>query len=167
MELADDDPLAIALTSALRAGDVDALSASLPAEPSLARVCIVTTAYGRGGARTLLHVLTDWPGAAPTGPEFVRTLVAAGANVDAPFIGRHSETALHWAASSDDVPVLDALLDAGANIEAAGVVIGNGTPLADAVALGQWKAARRPGGSSSEAPWRTSGRPRRSVSSIA
>ncbi len=39
--------------------------------------------------------------------------------------------------------VLDALLDRGADIEAPGGVIGNGTPLADAVAFGQWKTARR------------------------
>ena len=35
------------------------------------------------------------------------------------------------------------LLDAGADIEADGAVIGGGTPIADAVAFGQWKAARR------------------------
>jgi uncharacterized protein len=39
--------------------------------------------------------------------------------------------------------VLDALLDHGANSEANGACIGGGTPLADAVAFGQWKAARR------------------------
>jgi ankyrin repeat protein len=39
--------------------------------------------------------------------------------------------------------VLDTLLDAGANIEAPGSVIGGGAPLADAVAFGQWNAARR------------------------
>ena len=39
--------------------------------------------------------------------------------------------------------LLDALLDAGADIEAPGAVIGGGTPLADAVAFGQWKVARR------------------------
>ncbi len=59
------------------------------------------------------------------------------------FTGAHTETPLHWAASSNDVAVLDALLDAGADIEAPGAVIGGGTPLADAVAFGQWKAARR------------------------
>jgi hypothetical protein len=59
------------------------------------------------------------------------------------FTGRHTETPLHWAASSDDVAVLDALLDAGADIEAPGAVIGGGTPLADAVAFGQWQTARR------------------------
>jgi ketosteroid isomerase-like protein len=50
---------------------------------------------------------------------------------------------LHWAASSDDVEALDALLDAGADIEADGAVIGGGTAIADAVAFGQWNAARR------------------------
>jgi ankyrin repeat protein len=55
----------------------------------------------------------------------------------------HRETPLHWAASSDDVVVLDALLDAGADLEAPGAVIAGGTPLDDAVAFGQWRAARR------------------------
>jgi ankyrin repeat protein len=41
------------------------------------------------------------------------------------------------------VPVLDVLLDHGADIEVPGSVIGGGTPLSDAVAFGQWKAARR------------------------
>lgn len=39
--------------------------------------------------------------------------------------------------------VLEALLDAGADIEARGAVIGGGTPISDATAFGQWKAARR------------------------
>jgi ankyrin repeat protein len=39
--------------------------------------------------------------------------------------------------------VLDALLDAGAAIEARGAVIADGTPLTDAMAFGQWNAARR------------------------
>lgn len=38
---------------------------------------------------------------------------------------------------------LDALLDRGADIEARGGVIGYGTPLDDAVAFKQWKAAER------------------------
>lgn len=38
-------------------------------------------------------------------------------------IGPHSETPLHWAASNDDVGVLDALLDGGADIEARGAVL--------------------------------------------
>jgi len=38
---------------------------------------------------------------------------------------------------------IDVLLDHGANIEAPGSVIGGGTPMSDAVAFGQWQAARR------------------------
>ncbi len=70
-------------------------------------------------------------------------LVDAGADVNARFVGRHTETPLHWAASCDDVDVLDALLDRGADIEADGAVIGGGTPVLDATAFGQWDAARR------------------------
>ena len=69
--------------------------------------------------------------------------MAAGADVNARFRGPHEETPLHWAASSDDVAVLDALLDAGADIDAPGAVIGGGPPLADATAFG---AGTRPTG---------------------
>jgi ankyrin repeat protein len=91
----------------------------------------------------LLHVATDWPGHFPNGTETVAALVQAGADVNARFRGPHEETPLHWAASSNDVEVLDVLLDAGADIEADGGVIGGGTPLTDARAFGQWQAARR------------------------
>ena len=87
--------------------------------------------------------MTDWPGHVPEAAAKIAALVAAGADVNARFTGPHTETPLHWAASSDDVDALDALLDAGADIEADGAVIGGGTPIADAVAFGQWKAARR------------------------
>lgn len=74
-------------------------------------------------------------------------LVAAGADVDAAVQHDKSdgsaETALHWAASSNDVAVLDALLDAGADIEAPGAVFTGGAPLSDAVVFAQWAAARR------------------------
>jgi 3-Oxoacyl-[acyl-carrier-protein (ACP)] synthase III C terminal/Ankyrin repeat len=88
-------------------------------------------------------VVTDWPGHYPNRAATVAALVAAGAEVNARFTGPHAETPLHWAASSDDVPVLDALLDAGADIDAPGAVIGGGAPLSDATAFGQWNAARR------------------------
>ncbi len=93
--------------------------------------------------RSLLHVVTDWPGHFPNGAAIVAMLVEAGADVNARFIGPHNETPLHWAASSDDVEVLDALIEAGADIEAPGAVIGGGTPLADARAFRQLNAADR------------------------
>lgn len=121
---------------AIRAGDIATLTRLLADNPSLAT--------DRLGPRTLLHVAADWPGHFPNAAAAVTILTAAGADADAPFTGvRHQETPLHWAASSNDIAVLDALIDAGANIEAPGSIIGGGTPLADAVAFGQWEAARR------------------------
>jgi uncharacterized protein len=121
---------------AVKAGEVEALRAELAADPSLAHA-------RPDGHRTLLHVLTDWPGHLPRATETLAALVEAGADVDAPYAGpNHAETPLHWAASSDDVALIDGLLDAGADIEARGGVIGDGTALEDAWAFGQWDAAR-------------------------
>ncbi|MEK4850767.1 ankyrin repeat domain-containing protein [Paenibacillus sp. FSL H7-0756] len=97
----------------------------------------------RGLSRALLHIATDWPGHYPNNAAVVTALIEAGAEVNAQFSGPHSETPLHWAASCDDVEVLDLLLDAGADIEAPGAVIAGGTPLDDAVAFAQWQAAQR------------------------
>ena len=139
-----NDPRAVALTSAIRGGDVAALEAQLSTDPTLARARIVDAS---GTARTLLHVVADWPGHFPNGGATVAALIAAGAEVDAPVEHGNPkgtpETPLHWAASSDDVAVLDALLDGGANIEATGAVFTGGTPMSDAVIFAQWNAARR------------------------
>ena len=140
--LSTDDPMAIAVVHVIRSGEVSTLRRLLVEHPDLA-----STRLGDDGpdgmSRTLLHVATDWPGHFPNGAATVAALVEAGADVNARFRGPHQETPLHWAASSDDVGVLDALLDAGADIEAPGAVIAGGTPLADATAFGQWNAARR------------------------
>jgi ankyrin repeat protein len=140
MTIPTDDPVAVAAVEAIHSGDVPALKRLLADHPGLATAML----GGDGGtARSLLHVVTDWPGHFPNGPDTVAALVAAGADVNVRFVGGHTETPLHWAASSDDVAVLDALLDAGAHIEAPGAVIGGGTPIADATAFGQWNAAQR------------------------
>ncbi|WP_374118822.1 ankyrin repeat domain-containing protein [Allokutzneria sp. A3M-2-11 16] len=94
-------------------------------------------------SRSLPHVATDWPGHFPRVAESIQALVEAGADVNARFRGPHEETPLHWAASSDDVAALDALLDAGADIETPGAVLGGGPPLADARGFKQWNVASR------------------------
>jgi uncharacterized protein len=140
--LGTEDPLAVAAVGAIHSGDIETLKSLLAENPGLANAQLGTEDPG-GMTRTLLHVVTDWPGHFRHGPEAVAALVAAGADVNPWFSGPHTETPLHWAASSDDVAVLDALLDSGADIEARGAVIGGGTPMADATAFGQWNAARR------------------------
>jgi hypothetical protein len=127
--------------AAVRGGDVALLREVLAEHPGLA----ASHLGGDGGGRTLLHVLTDWPGHRPNAAETVAVLVEAGADVDAPFVGVHAETPLHWAASCDDVDAIDALLDAGAQVDAPGGSVGDGsgTPLLDATVFGQWAAARR------------------------
>ena len=137
--LAGDDPVAESATAAVQTGDLDRLGRLLRDHPELATARI----GDRGMSRTLLHAATDWPGHYPNVAEIIGMLVRAGADVNARFHGPHAETPLHWAASSDDVDALDALLDAGADIEASGAVLGGGSPLADACGFGQWHAARR------------------------
>jgi hypothetical protein len=135
-----DDPRAVAATAAAQAGDLPGLERMLAADPWLAKARI----GDQESYRTLLHAATDWPGHFPNGPAVVERLIAAGADVNAhSHFSFHTETPLHWAASSNDVAVLDVLLDAGADIEATGAVLGGGSPLADACGFGNWAAARR------------------------
>jgi ankyrin repeat protein len=139
-----DGERAVALIAAIQHGDVEALNRHLGAHPELATSRVVDAS---GVARTLLHVVADWPGHLPNSASTVAALVANGADVDARVEHREPggspETALHWAASNDDVDVIDALLDAGADIEAPGAIFTGGTPMSDAVVFAQWRAARR------------------------
>jgi uncharacterized protein len=137
-----EDPLAIAATEAIHAGDVPTLKRLLREHPELATARLGDDEPA-GMSRTLLHVATDWPGHFASVGATVAALIDAGADADARFHGPPAETPLHWAASSNDLEALDALLDAGADIEADGGVIGGGTPLADARSFGQWEAAHR------------------------
>lgn len=144
MIISENEPIAASLSKAIHTGDISGLQKLLADHPELAAARLVGD-DGRNGkvSRTLLHVATDWPGHFPNGVDSVAVLIKAGAAVNARIVGPSAETPLHWAASSGDIEVLDALIDAGADIEASGAVIAGGTPLDDAVAFGQWRAAHR------------------------
>jgi uncharacterized protein len=135
MDLGPHEPLAVAVLEAIHTGDSGALKRLLDENPGLARAQI--------NGRSPLHLVADWPGHFPNGAATVAALIAAGSDPNARVAGEFPETPLHWAASCDDVEVLDALLDGGADIEAPGASIAGGTPLDDAVGYGQWRVARR------------------------
>ena len=69
-------------------------------------------------------------------------LIAAGADPNATIGDPPSETPLHWAASTDDVEVAEALIDGGADLETPGASIAGGPPLDNAVGYGCWHVAR-------------------------
>ena len=140
LTLRSDDPLATALTVAIHKGDLASLRRLLAERPGLASARIGEA----GKSRTPLHVATDWPGHFPNGAATVLALLEAGADPNARCEGTwHTETPLHWVASSDDVEAFDVLVEHGADIEATGGSIGGGTPLDNAVGYGQWSVARR------------------------
>lgn len=128
--------IADAFFLAIRGGDLDALARLTIEHPQL----VSAPLGGRYGTRTPLHVATDWPGYFPNGPDVVRMLIAAGADPNAREPAERSEAPLHWAASSDDVDVAEALIDGGADIEMPDGSIG--TPLDNAIGYGCWHVAR-------------------------
>jgi ankyrin repeat protein len=136
-----DDPLAIEFTAAIVRGDVERLAQLVSDHPELATGVVEDLA---GCGRSALHLVADSPGHRPRATETVTLLVEAGADLEAKPTGAwHIERPLHWAASNDDVVLVDALLDAGADIEAPGSSIDGGPPLSSALGYAQWKAARR------------------------
>lgn len=139
LRLPKSAPLAQALAETIHAGEVESLIELLREHPGLAAA---RTVDDNGSSGTPLHMAADWPGFFPRAPDIVAVLIDAGADPSAPMEGSwHAETALHWAASSDDVEVARALIDGGADIEATGASIAGGTPLDDAVGYGCWRVA--------------------------
>lgn len=139
MFIAADDARVAPLRASIATGDIAALRTVLAADPELATAYFGT----EHNARTALLLVTDYPGHLPRCGESIAVLVAAGADVDGPSVGEHAETPLHWAASCDDVEAIDALIDAGADIESTGGVLTGGPPLDDAVVFGQFLAGKR------------------------
>jgi uncharacterized protein len=139
--ISSDDPVAVELAHAVRTGDIEAIERLLRNDPALASARL---AGRRGGSGTPLHLVADWPGYFPNGPQIARLLIDAGANPDARTTGRNAddtgETPLHYAASSDDADVAEALIDGRADIEAPDGSIGS--PLDNAIGYGCWHVAR-------------------------
>ena len=138
----DDSQAAAGLRLAVHAGDVEAIRRLLRDDPALASARLT----GKDGSSTTpLHLVTDWPGYFPNGREIARLLIGAGADTEARTEGRAGdtdpgETPLHYAASSDDADVAEALIEGGADIEAPDGSIG--APLDNAVGYGCWHVAR-------------------------
>ena len=94
-------------------------------------------------ARTALHVATDWPGHFPGVAATDRACSSPPGPTSTPrSSAAHAERPLHWAASSDDVEAIAALLAAGADLEAPGGVLTGGPPLDDAIVFDNLAAAR-------------------------
>jgi uncharacterized protein len=142
--IASDTEVAAGLRAAVRAGDIEAIQRMLRDDPALATARLGSS---ESGSETALHAVASWPGYFPNGPQAVRLLIGAGADPNALTTGRGSaqpgpgsETPLHWAASSDDVEVAEALIDGGADLETPDGSIG--TPLDNAVGYACWHVAR-------------------------
>jgi ankyrin repeat protein len=140
MILKQTDPVAAKLIDAIHHGNLEALQQLFAEHPGVAQARI----EGRkGGSSPLLLMAADWPGFFPNGPAVVKALIAAGADPNgAAEVGSLSETPLHYAASSDDVEVAEALIAGGADIEVRGGSIAGGTPLENAIGYGCWRVAR-------------------------
>jgi len=134
------DPTAVALSSAIHGGDLDALRRLLAERPELASARMIGRKGLEGGWRTPLHAATDWPGYFPDAPTAVALLLDAGADPNDDTGGDRPETPLHWAASTDDVEVAVVLVDGGADLEIPGGSIG--TQLDNAIGYGCWHVAR-------------------------
>lgn len=142
------DEHAVKATALIHSGQSDALRQLLSEHPNLATARIGRMAYyGCLEARSLLHILAEAPGRRPNPAQTVAVLVAAGTDINAPFIGIDRGTPLHLAVDADDIPTLDALLDHGAGIDADGGSYRPknqaSTPLRNAVAKGKFATARR------------------------
>ena len=88
--MSTEEPLAVAIVKAIHTGDIEVLKELLSKNPGLVNVRLGND-EPEGMSRTLLHIATDWPGHFPNVAATVTVLIDAGADVNAPFIGGHTE----------------------------------------------------------------------------
>jgi uncharacterized protein len=140
MSLRWNEHLAQEITAAVQRGQAERVRHLIDKHPGLARAWIVKDGEA-AGHRSLLHLFADWPGHRRNPRQIVTVLSEAGADLNASMDG--GEAPLHWAASNDDVELVDALLDAGADVNVPGSIIGGLGPVADAAVFGGRRAGRR------------------------
>jgi uncharacterized protein len=124
------------LVHAIHGGDIESVRRLIASSPELVNGPL----GGPFKTRSALHIVTDWPGYFPNGPEIARVLLAAGSDPNYRDPEPGSETPLHWAASSDDVDVASVLIEGGADTEVPDGSIG--TPLDNAIGYACWNVAR-------------------------
>jgi hypothetical protein len=93
-----ESPLALAAVEAIQGGDVEALCRLLAEHPELATARIGGDDPD-GMTRTLLHVVTDWPGHLPNGAATMAAVIQAGADVN--WVGYDDLTPLDAAVRSE------------------------------------------------------------------
>ena len=93
---------------AIREGDVDQLAILVKENPGVVKEST------EDNPCFLLHTVANYPGNRPQSLEMAKLLIDAGAEVNARFLNPkangHSETALHWAASNDDVDLAELMV---------------------------------------------------------
>ena len=79
MFLRTNEQLAEEAMRAIKGGDLDSLQRILATHPGLSAARIGDDR----GSKTLLHIVTDWPGFFPNGPAAVKMLIQAGSDPNA------------------------------------------------------------------------------------
>ena len=139
-----DDARAAAIVAAIQSGDAETLQRELRANPDLAMARIVDD---RGVARTLLHIVADWPGHFPNGSRIVAALIAAGADADASVVHAGPNGLPKRRCTGPRAVMMSKCSTrcwmAGRTSKPPGAVFTGGPPMSDAVVFAQWRAARR------------------------
>lgn len=132
----EGDSIFIKASDASIAGNINELQQLLTQHPYVANARDSRKFNNQEYPRSLLHILAQTPAHRINRTETALLLINAGCEVNGRLFYSHGETPLHWAASSGDVQLIKLLLDNGADVDAVGGTINNGTPLVNALYFG-------------------------------